>query len=586
MQRHFSNERIEKLRKVILILVPLVYVVVLSFSLSDEWFPADDAQELAFVQGMNSFWRLFGADTFGLFRPVKNVLFWSFVHMTPVVGIRGCRMVGIAIGVFAFFPVLSLCRKVFANEWKALTSAAIWLLSPTLVSSVVWLSCVNIQIMVALLTLAIVFHDDAFLANRCRPSRILVSGVLLFLALVSYECAIVGLPILFLFDVLLRPERIQRRSVWLAYLFYFLTTSVYLVLRGCNHSTTQVNGSFESILRWQLVVSSPFFTAQHFASWFWPFGRMTVCGSYKWGQVPWTGLILLAMIFASILLFAILERKRFPILSFCVLLALLAFAPVSNCLGLKNGPYGDYYLSLASIGLAAGAVECCSVLLRVGGSARRLAITMVIVFAALRLASIPETARWAWLWGRGMEAHVESVKNFPGFFSNKLMLAQLFLDCGEYDKALSLCSEVERQVNPGTRWMARIYLIRALNALLADQDADRALDFLANSEIMEENDREDVRNRHYYRGCVFDDLKGDEVTAEKEYELALSGKWDIDSVPCADRLARIKAMHGDLAGAITIWEKAAMIDPKNESVLWNLALARKKAREGGHDQTQ
>ena len=581
-----NASRPDKFFRLLPYLVPLVYAGVLSLSITNEWFPADDAQELAFVQSLDSFWGLFGADTFGLFRPVKNFLFWLFVHLTPAVGIRGCRMVGIAIGVLSFFPVLALCRKVFANERKALASAAIWLLSPTLVSSVVWLSCVNIQIMVALSALAIVFHDDAFSANRCRPSRILFSGIFLFFALVSYECAIAVLPVLFLFDVLLRPERIRRRSAWLAYLFYFLTVEVYLVLRGCFHSTTQVNGSFESVLRWQLVVSSPFFTAQHFASWFWPFGRMTVCGSYQWGQVPWTGLILLAMIFASILLFAVLERKRFPILSFCILLALLAFAPVSNCLGLKNGPYGDYFLSLASIGLSAGTVEFCSILLRVKGSARRLAIAMVVAFAALRLASIPETARWAWLWGRGLEAHVESVNNFPDFFSHKLMLAQLFLDSGEYDKALTLCSEVERQVNPGTRWMARIYLIRALNVLIAEEDADRALDFLAKSEIMEENDREDVRNRHYYRGCVFDDLKGDEATAEKEYELALLGKWDIDSVPCADRLARIKAIHGDLAGAISIWEKAAKLDPNNEYIQWNLALARKKASGAGQDQNR
>lgn len=84
---------------------------------------------------------------------------------------------------------------------------------------------------------------------------------------------------------------------------------------------------------------------------------------------------------------------------------------------------------------------------------------------------------------------------------------------------------------------------------------------------------------HFCRGCVFEDLEDDLENAEKEYELALSEKWDVDSVPCADRLARIKAIRGERDAAIALWEKALKLDPDNTVVLLNLSIAYREAGE-------
>ena len=560
------------------LLVPLVYIVVLSFSFSDRLFPLDDAQELSFVRNLESVSSLFRSDVFGLFRPLKNILFLAFDHMLPVVGVRGCRSIGIAIGVLSFFPVLALCRRVLGNEAKALAAASIWLLSPTLVSSAAWLSCANVQMMVSLSALSVVFHDATWNDGRCRPSRVLLAGALLFLSLVSYECAIATLPILLLFDFLLRPGRTGNREAWWAYAFYAAIVVAYLTIRHSFNASTKVNGSFANVERWQIVVSSPFFTGEHFLSWFWPFGRFTVLGSYRWGDAPWIVLVLCTAVFVSALAFAIAKRKQFPVLSFCILHSIFAFAPVSNCLGLRNGPYGDYYLSLASVGLAVGCAELCSIFLRAKGSSRLFAFAAVALFASIRLFAIPEAARWASMWSQGILAFEQSVRNYPRYFSNKQMLATLLFDAGRFEESLDFARQVEEDVGSDSYQMENVYIVRLLYALRVERNADAAFREIENCRRASMGGKR-IALLRFYRGCVFDDLKGDEETAEKEYELALSGRWDVDSVPCADRLARLKAIHGERDEAIALWEKALKLDPDNAAVRWNLSVARRQKQD-------
>ena len=577
MERHFSAERLEKLRKILLLLVPLVYAAVLSFSFSGEWFPADDQQELVFVRGLSSTGALFGADVFGLFRPVKNLLFRLFVAMSPF-GVDACRLVGIAIGIGSFFPVLALCRRILGNEWKAILAASVWLLSPTLVSSAAWLSCANIQLMVAFAALSMVVHDAAWNDNAFHPERIVFAGLFLFLALVSYESAIALVPILFLFDFYLRPNRIRSHSAWTAYGTYAGVAAAYLLLRHAFRASTMVDGSFTEIERWQLVVSSPWFTWQHFASWFWPFGRFTVFGSYQWGQASWTVLVSCAVLFLALLAFAIAARKKLPSLSFSVLFALFAFAPVNNCLGLKNGPYGDYYLTLASIGIATGCVEAVFLLSSIKGRFRTGAIAVVFAFVFIRLFAVSESARWAHLWSRGDLALSESIRNFPDSFSNKILAATSFYDAGRQEEALEFGRQVELVVGSESSRMCGIHLMRAIHAIRVEKNAEKALDEIGKS-VPNDGLEGYPKNRHFYRGCVFEDLAGDEAAAEAEYETALAGQWTIDLVPCADRLARLRAIRGDLNTAIPLWEKATKLDPGNESVLRNLSTAYRAAGE-------
>ena len=556
-------------------LVLLLYVTVVSFSFDGGWFIADDREELLFVRKTESIARIFGSDVFGLFRPVKNLLFLLFSHLS-VYGIRTCRYVGLAIGLITFLPVRQMFGRIFGSDSKAIFAAAVWILSPTLVSSVAWLSGLNIMIMAMFVALTLLFHDMAWDGGSFRFSRICFAIVFLFLALVSYECAIAVFPSLILFDALLRHGRIRTRHAWASYACYAATIAFYAILRYFASAKTSMSGSWCQAERWQLVVSSPWFTAQHFASWFWPFGRFTVMGNYEWGDVPVWRLVACSVAGLSILAGAILIRKKLPVLCFCVLFALVGFAPVSNCLGSGNGPYGDYYLSLASLGLAAGSVELMDLLLRAKPGWKVPALFAVVLFAATRACAVVESARWARLWADPRSAFETSARNFPKFVANKVGLVRFVCVEGRYEEALQMGREIEETFGAGTSQTANVHLVRAIHSLLVLKDPQKALKEI---DLCENCKSPDLSPRFldYYRGCVFEDLLENEEEAIRLYESCLGEAWKPESSSCADRLARIKAIHGELTDAIDLWEKARLSEPENVSILWNLSVAYREA---------
>lgn len=570
MKTNLSPRTKEKLYTIAFLLIPLVYVAVLSFSVSNECFWADDFTSLRFVRGLSSVWSLFGHDSFNYFRPVKNIVWFGFSKLAPF-GLEWCHVVSICIGALSFFPVQALFRRVLGSKGKALAAAAVWLLSPTLVSCSAWLSCTNIQIAISFASLAIVCHDSIWRHGSISLLRVILACLFLFLSLLSYECMIATTPILLAFDCLLRSERLKSSRGKSVHLAYWVITLVYLYLRhlSCARDSSALWVDAE---RWQLVVSSPYFTIRHFSIWFWPFGQFTVLGNYRWGDIPLWELAGCAVLGIVVLVLAFLIRRKNPILSFGILFATLGFAPVSNCLGFGNGPYGDYYLALSSIGISISCIEIADKLLSIHGRLRCLGAFLVILFGLTRTAGMVESARWARLWGRGDLAFEESVRNHPVFFANKLAFVQFLTNEGRYEEARELGDQIETAIGGHPERMSTIHLVRALYALNVSHNTQEALTNLDRCQaVLGFNITSNLC--HFYRGCVFDDLIGDMETAENEYRSALGDAWGGELVPCADRLARLKAIQGDLNEALRLWKRASEIDPENVSVLWNLSVA-------------
>ena len=563
--------RSRKLRQILCFLVPFVYGAVALQSVTDKLFVADDPGELDFVRSFSVLRLLTSYDVFGLFRPVKNALWLVFSALEPF-GIEWCHVFAIAIGILSFFPVRALCRRVSGNEWKALAAAAIWLLSPTLVSCVAWLSCLNIQAMVAFAALAVVFHDRAWDDGAFRPSRTAAACVLLFLALVSYECAVAVAPILLAFDWILRPERLRNRRAWIPHAFYWTVVFLFLVLRHFSGAVGKAGGRWIEATRGQLIVSSPWFAMQHLASWFWPFERFSVGGSYVWGEVSPAVLAACAVAGVAVLVLAFALRKRRPALSFSVLFAVLALAPVCNCLGLGNGPYGDYYLALASVGLAAGSVEIAWWLAEARGRWRIPAFSAVAAFALVRAAAVPEAARWAHLWTSNDLAYAEAAKNFPDSLQNLCGSIFPLLSEERWEDVFHAGNRIEQKVGPDSPRMAGVYYSRFAHALGVTKDKARAVEMLDRFAAVTDPD-ETGKLVLFHRGRICEDLDGDKEAAEDYFKKALDGHWDVGLVACADRLARLKALRGERDEAIALWEKARAIAPDNVSVLWNLVIA-------------
>lgn len=572
LEQSKKSEIGNRLVKILLFLVPFVYVAVVCNSVSGQLFWSDDPEEMHFVKVVPFRKIVFGYDVFGYFRPVKNLFWFVFSRLEPF-GLEWCHVLAIAVGILSFYPVLAFCRRIFEDERKALAAAAVWLLSPTLVSSVAWLSCINIQAMAAFAALAFVFHDKAWEGGSFHSSRVLLAGCFLFLSLVSYECAVSVAPLLFLFDALLRKGRLRLKDAWSSHVFYWLLLVLYLAVRHACSAKEATGGRWIEATRAQLIASSPYFTVRHFADWFWPFGRFSVGGSYIWGEVSPAVLAGCAAFGAIVLLFAFISWNKCPRLSFCLFLAIVGFAPTGNYLGLGNGPFGYYYLALASIGLSAGCVEIVWLLAEVRGFWRIPALAVVVVVILVRLAAVPESARWALLWSRedlaydvGTDKHPESVQNQLGHLA-------LLMGESRWDEALEIGRRIEAKVGPESPFMHFVYVSRLLHATMIEKNKELACDMLKRfGEVYIEPEKE--KQILFYEALICYNLDDDAETAEKKFEQALQGvSSDTFFVGCASSLAKLKAARGEWGEAISLWERAHRVNPNSMSVLWNLAIA-------------
>ena len=554
------------------------YIAIQSFAVSAPYFLMDDAQELVHVRGMGSWLQLFGADGFHLFRPVKNILF-AFFSLFPEDMTWVCRVTGITIGCISLFPVVSFFRRVFGDERRTLLAAATWMLAPTLVSSVAWLSCVNIQVMCAFGALAIVFHDKAFGEDRSRCLYVAWAAVCIFLACVSYEQAVAVGPIVILFDFYLNPARIRSKRTFPAYVVYAVVSIFYLILRGMVGSVSALNGSFDHVSRLDIALASAYFTCQHFFVWIWPFGNMSPAGSYSAGNVSLFVLVGCWLTVLALVSFSLVMRRRIPLVAMGIAISLMGFLPVSNVLGFGNGPYGDYYMGLPSMGLSIMFVAIVELICASGGRLGLVRFTFVVLLLASRIFAIPEAARWAWLWADGARSFASGIEAFPSAFSNRQFYARVCYESGRIDDAIKCCEWLESHLHPESEQLTIVFQIKALIALNVARDPKVAMSNLAAALRV---DKKGVSRRvtKYYRGCVFEDLLGDEKSAESEYREAISGKWNADTPAAADRLARLLAIRGELDVAETLWAKGARCRPDDDSIRHNLLQLRRVKAEG------
>ena len=513
----------------------------------------------------------FGADVFSFFRPVKNLMFVLFSRLAPF-GIIWCHVIGILACALSFFPVRALCRRILGSEEKALLAASIWLFSPTLVSSAAWLSAINIVIMVVFAAEALVLHDSAWDNGHYCAFRTLLAGCCLFIALLSYESAVSLVPLFFLFDLYLRPGRLRKKNAISAHALFLTFSLLYLSFRfGISARTSYAGMGFVESTKWQTIASSPWFIIAHAFLWFWPFDRLFVLGSYCWGDIPIWKLIgcWVALVLASA--WSLSRIRRNSVQKYCLLFFLVGFAPTSNILGFGNGPFGDYYIALASIGLAAWVADRIFMATDRKNGVFCLSVALTLAFA--RILGIMESSSWAAAWGNGTEVIAAGVRNHPEFFSNKIVLAMSIFGKDHYDEAIRLCDEVEKTIGSDSRHMASIFALRGEFEMEVHHNAEEALRFF--DEIVRVDPSDKAKKKRYCnRGKVFELLIKDIETAEKEYGMAIEG--NNPNLTAAHRLALIKDRNGKPDDAIAIWERILRIKPDDDVSLWHLAMACRK----------
>lgn len=566
--------------------VLLAYVAISACSIRAPFFPLDDLDELYLVRSNSSWSALLGPDLYHFLRPVKNVLFavynWLYLHggMVPV------HTMAIAIGLLTACAVFKLCCRIFRDRGWALVATAVWLLAPTLVSSTAYLSAsTNILPMAGFGAAAVAFHDMACESEELMVGTAIILRVVwtalalvcLFLAFFSYEGAVPVVALFFAMDWYLRPERLRRFSTWRLYSLYGIALVIYLALRHHAQSAQNVLGSFSNVSPLQAAISSGYFTLLHISVWLWPFNRMAVIGGYYWGQVPIVELVACSLIVLAAIVFAILCRRRYPYVTLGIVWFLLAFAPMSNVLGFRNGPYGDYYMSLASIGAAIAFAAILRALwpLRMTGISRGAGLAIIGLLIGWRAAAAFESASWSYAWNDPAVVYERTLHTFPQAFDAMNDLAKIYQARGNLDRADELAAKsIELAPDRGGAYADR--------AVIAEREG-RTQDALKWLALSNSHSRGPIGPWALtFEADIDANNLGQPKRAEALYRQALvQTPWQQDALRAAYELAYMEAKQGNRTEAISLWEKLLAYHPDDGVLHWDLSIA--YAQEGNQE---
>jgi len=409
----------------------------------------DDKDELAHVAKFKSWADTRKGDSFGLFRPVKNLLYYYFnVNGMPSLGKWHALNLGVYLA--SIFAVHGLLRRIMGSAGWGLLAAVLWATSATQASTAIWMSCVNISLSMVFTCGAIALHDKSREGAKAPGSLMLGTVLLTFLAQASYETALCIGPLCVLVD-LLRQRTVVSKAAILRYAALILATIGFLGLRarlGAVNYAGNTNFGFDPAMPWwQLTVSAPWMLWEHFAMWLFPFGRIEFISTYVWGvsaspvelAAAWGFLILLiAAIFVT--------RKRLPLVAFGLAWFLVASFPASNFIPVRAGPVEDYYLVFPGVGLAivltaiARALVGRMKLAKLPEAAGRampvgLVVTMLLVGFIWRAGGMLLFREQARLWSNPLELYLTCMQTRPAQFQNRAGAAHELMDRGEYELA-------------------------------------------------------------------------------------------------------------------------------------------------------
>ena len=412
----------------------------------------DDLDHQAHMGSFTGWKDTLGTDCFGLFRPFKNIVYYAFHRYgTPSPLAWHILPLGLYLGAVA--AVFALSRRLTSSSHAGLAVAALWALSATQTTTVLWMACFNISLSVILVCIAVILYDRSWDSPRPWKASLPACLVVTFLALISYETSLCIAPVCVAVDAL-RNRRIFSKPAITRYLALAAVTIGFLVLRvvaGGVSNANYNNFSFAPDMPlWQLSFSAPWLMWRHFSMWFFPFGRLEFASTYVWGKsasmvdlvAAWGFFLMLAGVWWYTL-------RRMPLLSFGIAWFFLACFPSSNFIPLRSGPIEDYYVVVPGIGLALAVVALMravrSSLSAPGESSmgpRRLALTCLTgCILVLKLAGIPLFRHQASLWQDPLGIYLSIAYNRPAQFHQKSLAAQELIERGEYRAAKALVDE-------------------------------------------------------------------------------------------------------------------------------------------------
>lgn len=411
----------------------------------------DDNDQLSHVAKFESWRDSIGPDVFGLFRPLKNLIFYN--HQD--VSLFHWHAFNLAGYLMASLAVYALFRRMLGSPSWAFVGAMLWATCPTQVSTAVWMSALNLSLAVVFSCGCIIAHDLA----QARPGRnvgwAITSCLMLFLAQISYETA-VAVPALCILVDLLRKRPLFSRTSLARYGILGMLTLAYLAMRshyGAANTVESLNyGYSPDIKAWQLSVSAPWFLWKHFTMWMFPLGRLEFCSTYIWGKSASMAELAAAWCWLLALVAAAgWAWKRLPLVTIGILWFLAASFPPSNFIPIWSGPIEDYYLVFPGIGLAIILIGIAKPLvdyLQQPDSAARprlklFAVCLLLVLGAWRLFCIPLFWLQADLWNRPIDLYLRAEATRPYQFQLQAVTARELMLRGQIEEAKALAIQAK-----------------------------------------------------------------------------------------------------------------------------------------------
>ena len=437
---------------------------------------SDDIQQLDKTSNYLKWTEIFNPDVFGFYRPVKNLL---FMLLSPISGnLLAWHMVGLAAYLAAaagIYRITSICLDSRRAAWLA---ACLWALSPSCVSTAVWLSCANISI--GLVFTSLVFHFHERWVVRGSTAVIVACGFFYGMSLMCYEALIAAPALLFLRDLQLRRIAFDRKTV-ARYALYTVVALAFLLVR--HHFSARAIGDAAHRIGFtpdttglHLSLSAPWFLWRHFVMWVFPFGQLEILGNYGWMRSASLAAIIMSWVFlAALVATAALTWKRFPAIGYGIAFFIVASVPSGNFIPCFNGPVMDAYVTIPSIGLAIAFASLCDALyqqyLQRRNGLKSGALAFAAVLAFLLVYRLPLGAAyfryWAGVWNNPAELMLLTSEVRPFLYQPRAFASALLFSGGYVDHAEAIAKQAlkdDPENNPARLTLARVAALGKDNA--------------------------------------------------------------------------------------------------------------------------
>lgn len=540
---------------------------------------SDDPAEIAYVTAMTDWTECLGVEYLGMFRPVKNLIFYAVIHG----GFEhsAFKLTGLALLVPCFFATYLLLGRLLRSPSWAAVGAGLWLWHPANVVIFNWASAQNIAVFHLFSVLTLLAVDTAPQAtDRARFGAWLaaVFGAAM-VALFSYETA-VALPLLGAALLGFRQGRAgwQRRHT-IAIATLALAVGFFLIVRfgllPRSYDTVAINPAIAPSPDWMLPVVSSVAYFEHLRLILWPWdGFRFLIPLNPAAMLAPAGLAWLAIV--ALLAAAWRWRKTAPLLGFALFWTAFALAPILNVIPLRSGPICDYYTSVAMVGVIAALLEAARRVWRASEAGRHPQLqrtALAVVGAVVGGLLLTETARREIAWRSERDLHETVVANSVACYRSYASLAGLEIVAGNHRRALTL---IEQAVTAAP-WRDDYYGMQLSLSLALGVPRDR-LEPAIRAVLERFPDSTAVLTAaadfHAASPATF-------AEAEDYYRRSLAAAVShVDHFAALANLGTYLAISGRTEEAIVVYEAYLKDAPESPMIVQNLARAREALRAG------